>query len=140
MTDAPKEPPPLPVPIPKNYDDRRVEENFWPKIKRVAAKVPGVADVLALAFYMNSRHAPLEHKVSIMATLAYFVLPIDLIPDFLGVIGYTDDIAVALGLIKFIGSEIMRPYRLYARRWLKGEVGDPPPEPEEDEAAADRRR
>ncbi len=78
--------------------------------------------MLALWYYMNSERAPLRHKVSILATLAYFLVPLDAIPDILGPLGYTDDIAVALGLIGFIGSEVMHPYRLYARRWLKGEV------------------
>lgn len=115
-------PPQLPVPIPKAYDEKRVREDFWPKFKRVIAKVPGLADVLALYYYLNSDKAPLRHKVSIIATLAYFILPFDAIPDFLGVLGYTDDVAVALGLISFIGSEVMAPYRAYARKWLRGEV------------------
>ncbi len=119
MTD---QPPKLPAKIPKEYDEKRVRREFWPKLKRVIAKVPGLADVLALYYYLNSERAPLRHKMSIVATLAYFILPIDAIPDFLGPLGYTDDIAVALGLISFIGSEVMYPYRMYARKWLKGQV------------------
>lgn len=115
-------PPKPPVPIPKSYDERRVREEFWPKLKRAIARVPGLSDVLALYYYLNSDRAPLRHKISILATLAYFILPIDAIPDFLGPLGYTDDIAVALGLISFIGSDIMLPYRIYARRWLRGLV------------------
>lgn len=115
--------PPLPpIPIPEDYDEERVEANFWPKLKRVASGVPGVSDILALYFYMNSDKAPLQHKVSILATLAYFIMPLDLLPDFMAALGYTDDVAVALGLIKFIGSDIMKPYRLYARKWLKGDL------------------
>lgn len=115
-------PPPLPARIPKSYDEPRVRREFWPKLKRVIARVPGLADVLALWYYLNSDLAPLKHKVSILATLAYFILPIDAIPDVLGPLGYTDDIAVALGLIRFIGSEVMLPYRRYARLWLKGQA------------------
>jgi uncharacterized membrane protein YkvA (DUF1232 family) len=85
--------------------------------------VPGASDILALYFYLNSDLAPIQHKISIIATLAYFIMPLDVIPDFLGPVGYTDDLAAALGLIKFIGSDVMRPYREYARKWLRGEVG-----------------
>lgn len=119
---SPSVPPKLPARIPKDYDERRVRREFWPKLKRTIGRVPGLADVLALWYYLNSDRAPWKHKLSIVATLAYFILPIDAIPDILGPLGYTDDIAVALGLIRFIGSDLMYPYRLYARKWLKGEV------------------
>lgn len=115
-------PPKPPIPIPAEYDRERVEETFWPKFKRVAAVVPGVADILALYYYMQSEKAPLQHKLSVLATLAYFIMPLDLIPDFLGPIGYVDDIAVAMGLITFIGTDVMKPYRQYARKWLRGQV------------------
>lgn len=120
MPDSTPKPPAPPIPIPKSYTRERVEKNFWPKLKRVVARVPGASDFLALYFYMNSDKAPLQHKLSIVASLAYFIMPMDLMPDFLGAMGYTDDLAVALGLIKFIGSDIMNPYRVYARKWLLG--------------------
>lgn len=129
MPEPTPQPPMPPMPIPKRYDERRVKRDFWPKVKRVAAKVPGASDLAALFFYMNSKRASLQHKLSILATLAYFIMPFDIIPDWLGVIGYTDDMAAAAGLIAFIGSEIMKPYRDYAKRWLRGEApaieGDP---------------
>jgi uncharacterized membrane protein YkvA (DUF1232 family) len=125
MTEKIDQPPGLPIPIPKKYKNREyVEQNLWPKLKKIAARVPGVSDLLALYFYMNSEKAPLQHKISIMATLAYFIIPMDLIPDFLGMLGYTDDLAAAMGLIKFIGSDVMKPYRVYARKWLKSKVAD----------------
>ncbi len=117
------DPPKPPIPIPRSYDRQRVEENFWPKLKRLAASVPGVSDLLALYLYMNSELAPVQHKLSVLATLAYFIMPLDLIPDFLGVPGYADDLWVAMGLIRFIGSDVMRPYRQYARKWLRGQTG-----------------
>ena len=95
MPEPPTVPPALPVPIPKSYDEKRVNANFWPKLKRVAAMVPGVSDVLALYYYMNSEKAPLKHKISILATLAYFIMPLDAVPDFIGALGYVDDVAVA---------------------------------------------
>ena len=122
MSESGDKPPELPVPIPKSYDRERVEQNFWPKFKRLAGQVPGIADLLALYYYMNSDVAPAKHKVSVIATLAYFIMPMDLIPDFLGVLGYTDDVALAVGLIKFIGADVMKPFRLYSRRWLAGEI------------------
>lgn len=122
-TNPPSAPPALPMRIPREYDEKRVRAGFWPKFKRVAVKIPGASDILALYFYLNSDLAPVKHKLSILATLAYFIMPLDLIPDILGPLGYTDDVAAALGLIKFIGSEVMQPYRDYAKKWLKSETG-----------------
>lgn len=116
------QPPELPVKVPPGYTRKRVEKSFWPKLKRVAGSVPGVADILALYYYMNSDLAPAKHKVSIVLTLAYFIMPLDALPDFIGALGYVDDVAVALGLIRFIGSGVMKPYRIHARKWLRGEV------------------
>lgn len=120
------EPPAPPIDIPEGYTEESVRERFWPKFKRVASKIPGVGDILALYYYFNSGKAPLRHRAWIIGSLAYFIMPMDLIPDFMGAFGYTDDIAVALALVRFIGGEVMKPYRVYARRWLRGEVeGDP---------------
>jgi len=49
---------------------------------------------------------PWKSLVSIVAVLIYFVSPIDLIPDFLPVIGIADDVALVLWLIKTLGSDI----------------------------------
>jgi uncharacterized membrane protein YkvA (DUF1232 family) len=52
------------------------------------------------------KNLPWKSLVSIVAVLIYFVSPIDLIPDFLPVIGITDDIALVLWLIKTLGDDI----------------------------------
>ena len=44
--------------------------------------------------------------ISIVATLLYFVNPIDLIPDLLPIIGFTDDTAILLYVLNLIGKEI----------------------------------
>lgn len=54
------------------------------------------------------KQLPWKSLVSIVAVLIYFVSPIDLIPDFLPVIGITDDVALVLWLIKTLGSDIRK--------------------------------
>ncbi|TDE11115.1 YkvA family protein [Dyadobacter psychrotolerans] len=49
---------------------------------------------------------PWKSLVSIVAVLIYFVSPIDIIPDFLPVIGITDDVALVIWLIKTLGNDI----------------------------------
>jgi len=59
---------------------------------------------------------PWKSMVSIVAVLLYFVSPIDIIPDFLPVIGITDDVALVIWLIKTLGSDINK-----FREWEKNE-------------------
>lgn len=54
------------------------------------------------------KNLPWKSLVSIVAVLIYFVSPIDLIPDFLPVIGITDDVALVLWLIKTLGDDIRK--------------------------------
>ncbi|WP_090152413.1 YkvA family protein [Dyadobacter soli] len=54
------------------------------------------------------RQLPWKSLVSIVAVLIYFVSPIDLIPDFLPVIGITDDVALVVWLIKTLGDDIAK--------------------------------
>ncbi|WP_221394370.1 YkvA family protein [Dyadobacter sp. NIV53] len=49
---------------------------------------------------------PWKSLVSIVAVLIYFISPIDIIPDFLPLIGITDDIALVIWLIKTLGSDV----------------------------------
>lgn len=104
------------------YDESRIDEEFWPKLKRVVASVPGISNVYALYCYLKSGRASVRDKAAIVASLAYFLIPTDLIPDFIPGLGYVDDVAVAVGLIKFMGSQKLEPYRAYARLWLKGDT------------------
>ena len=54
----------------------------------------------------------------LIGALAYFVLPTDVIPDVLPVIGYTDDAAVLAAAIKLVASHITPEHREAARRML----------------------
>jgi uncharacterized membrane protein YkvA (DUF1232 family) len=47
----------------------------------------------------------------IFAGLAYFIMPIDAIPDLFAGIGYTDDAAVIAALIATLGANIKRRHR-----------------------------
>ena len=61
---------------------------------RVAASIPFAEDLLAAYYCAFDRNTPLPVKTSLIGALAYFVLPIDAIPDVLPVLGFTDDAAM----------------------------------------------
>src|ERR1700761_378567 len=75
-------------------DSARVGAGFWPKVRRVARKVPFLDDLLAAYYCTVDPKTPLQVKAVLMGALAYFVLPFDVIPDFIVGFGYTDDAPV----------------------------------------------
>jgi len=54
-------------------------------------------------------------KATLIGAIAYFILPIDAIPDVLPVIGFTDDAAVLATAIKLVASSITPAHREAAR-------------------------
>ena len=78
------------------------EEKFWGKIKNVAKKagIKVIYYALLLFYALKSDNVTMAEKALIIAALGYFILPLDLIPDFIPIVGYGDDAAVLYGLIQ----------------------------------------
>lgn len=59
-------------------------------------------------YYINGQYRLVETKsiVLVMAGLIYFLSPIDLIPDFLPIIGYADDVALLTFIFNSLSDEI----------------------------------
>ena len=99
-------------------DEARVQGGFWRKLTRHAEKVPFLDEALAAYYCAVDRRTPLATKAVLMAALAYFVLPGDIIPDFIPVLGFTDDAAVIYAALKAVGSQITAGHRDRARAAL----------------------
>ena len=56
-------------------------------------------EVLALSLALKNRRTPLLAKILIGLKVSYALSPIDLIPDFIPVLGYVDDLIVLPALI-----------------------------------------
>ncbi len=66
-----------------------------------------IDDIVAL--YRYFQHCPpAAHVGMIIFALAYFISPIDAVPDFIPVAGYLDDAAVVAGVVASIGSALDR--------------------------------
>jgi uncharacterized membrane protein YkvA (DUF1232 family) len=66
------------------------------------AKTVGRAMVnhgLKLWFVLQSSHTPMKVKMPIAAALVYFGCPIDAVPDFVPLVGFTDDAAAVAGAV-----------------------------------------
>ena len=78
-------------------------------------ELPFAEDLLAAYYCAFDRHTPLSVKATLIGAIAYFVLPIDAIPDFIPVIGFTDDAAVLGAAIKMVSDHIKPEHRQAAR-------------------------
>ena len=99
-------------------DEQDVGRGFWRKLGRLAGRLPFAEDLIAAHYCAFDRQTPLKVKAVLLGALAYFVFPDDIIPDFLPVIGYTDDAAVLAAAIKLIASHITPEHRQAAQRLL----------------------
>lgn len=95
-----------------------VEERFWPKFRRVAARLPFAEDLLAAYYAATDTATPWRVQATLFAALAYFVLPADLVPDIVLGLGYTDDAAVLAAALKSLAGHITAAHRSRARRTL----------------------
>jgi Uncharacterized conserved protein len=107
------------VPAVARVNEQRVARGFWPKIRRVATKIPFADDALSVWFCAMDPETPTRAKALMMAGLAYFVLPTDAIPDVLAVVGFTDDAAVFAALMAVVGRNLRPRHKLEAKRLLK---------------------
>jgi len=99
------------VPSVVQVNDLRVRKGFWPKIARTAARIPFADQVLSVYFAARDPETPTAAKGMMLGALAYFVLPLDAIPDIFAGIGFTDDAAVFAALIATLGANIKRRHR-----------------------------
>jgi uncharacterized membrane protein YkvA (DUF1232 family) len=99
-------------------DESALLRSFWRKLARVVAQVPFAEDLLAAYYCALDHDTPLYVKSTLIAAIAYFVLPADAIPDMLPVIGFTDDAAVVAAALKLVADHMRPAHRAAAQRTL----------------------
>jgi uncharacterized membrane protein YkvA (DUF1232 family) len=100
-------------------DQERVHSGFWRKVKRYAGKVPFLDEALAGYYSAIDPKTPLQAKAIIMGALAYFVVPVDMMPDFIAWLGFSDDAAVFYAALRTVNAHIKDHHRTRARLWLE---------------------
>jgi uncharacterized membrane protein YkvA (DUF1232 family) len=105
-------------------DPARVRKEFWKKLKRVAAKLPFVEDLLAAYYCAFDRQTPRHVQAALLGALAYFILPFDFMPDLMPVLGFTDDAAVLATALRMVASNIKPVHRDAARAALSRGLED----------------
>jgi uncharacterized membrane protein YkvA (DUF1232 family) len=100
-------------------NEARVAAGFWPKIKAVAARIPFAEDAVAAYYCAFDQQTPFHVRAALWGALAYFVMPFDIVPDYLPLIGFTDDAAVLATAVKMVAAHLTPEHREAARRALK---------------------
>jgi len=67
---------------------------------------------------------PLHVKAVLFGALAYFIMPIDLIPDVIAWVGFTDDAAVLYAALRTIAPHIKDRHRAEAKAAIDRLAGD----------------
>lgn len=96
-------------------DKERVRGSFWSKIRATAARIPFAEDAIASYYTAFDQRTPLRVRAMLLAALAYFVLPLDVVPDIFPVIGFTDDAAVLMAVLKLLSGHVTPEHYAAAR-------------------------
>lgn len=98
--------------------EERVRARFWQTFRRAAAYLPFAEDVVAIYYCALDPRTPARARATLIAALAYFVLPFDIIPDFVIGLGFTDDIAVLTAAFAAMRRHVKVRHRKAAREAL----------------------
>jgi uncharacterized membrane protein YkvA (DUF1232 family) len=103
----------FPMVIARNED--AVRDGFWLKLKRNLARLPFAEDLVAAFYCAFDPATPLRAKAVLLGALAYFVMPLDVVPDFLLGLGFTDDLTVLLTAYGIVRAHLKPEHREKAK-------------------------
>lgn len=102
------------------YRNEYSEPKLWNKLGRFAGRLGKevVFQVLVLYYAMMSPDVSIKNKSIVIGALGYLILPLDLLPDFIPLLGFTDDAAAIAMAYKAVKSSITPAIELQARNKL----------------------
>jgi uncharacterized membrane protein YkvA (DUF1232 family) len=108
------------------------DKAFWQKLAQYARTAGREVVEKALCLYYAARRpeTPGWAKAVIISVLAYFIAPIDAVPDFTPFVGFTDDLGVFAGALAmvamYIDDDVKSRAAATAERWFgRSDVADP---------------
>ncbi len=98
-------------------DSSVIDEGVFKKVLITAGRTIAKPALEAFEMILDPS-TPAQARVSLIAAVTYLIMPIDLMPDFIPVAGFSDDL-VALTAVISLWSQYMSPeIRLRARKKL----------------------
>ena len=104
--------------------EEKVRRGFFSTLKRAMRHIPFSEDLVASYYCALDSKTPAASRGVLLAALAYFVLPVDVIPDFVVGLGFTDDIAVLMAAFSAVRNNIRPEHYEKARDILEPEAAD----------------
>ncbi len=101
---------------PEETREERVRDRLWATAKRAARSIPFMEDVVAAYFCALDPKTPRTVRMTLLAALAYFVAPVDILPDLLPLVGFGDDAGVLMAAIAMVRANITPDHVEAARR------------------------
>lgn len=82
----------------QKYQDHYSEKKLTGKLPKVARKAGQKLTyaILLLYYVLRSPSVNKGDKATILGALGYFILPLDILPDFVPLVGFTDDLSAIL--------------------------------------------
>jgi uncharacterized membrane protein YkvA (DUF1232 family) len=98
--------------------ERAVRRRLWQWLRGLAASLPFAQEVLAAYFCAVDPRTPIGIKLSLLGTLAGFLMPQRLIPKVLRSLVVGGDVAVLLGALQSFVTHIRPEHRTRARLFI----------------------
>lgn len=110
----------------ESYREHYSESKLMDKIRKFATSAgQKVVYAALLGFYvLRSDEVPFADKAKIYGALGYFILPVDLIPDAIPVMGFTDDFAALMFVLNAVKASITPRIRRQAMDQLTEWFGE----------------
>jgi len=105
----------------KGYNKHFSDDGFWEKLSKYArtAGEEVIEKALWLYYVLQKPDTPAWAKATVIGALGYLIWPLDAIPDFLGPIGYVDDLGVLAAAVTSLSMYIDKDIKEKARQKLR---------------------
>ena len=103
-----------------DHNSEYSEASFWGKIRQfaVTAGREVIEKALTLYYCLQDKDTPTRAKTVILGALAYFISPIDAIPDLTPLIGYSDDLGALAMALAVVASHLKKEHANLAAQKL----------------------
>ena len=101
------------------HDEALVQKSFWDKLRKTLGRIPFMEDALAAYYCAIDKSTPLYVRAVLMGALAYFIIPSDVIPDFIAGLGFTDDASVLAAAMAAVHTALKSTHYDAAKTFLK---------------------
>lgn len=110
----------------EKYSGNYSEEGLWNKLAKFAKKAGiKVVNVTLLLYYvLTCDEVEQKDKLLIMGALGYLILPLDLIPDSIPGLGFTDDLAALLYAYNSVKAHVTPEMEEKAKKQLQEWFGE----------------